>query len=497
MVGKIAFQNSLNPDLVSRLAGNTVVAVGDAMLDHFVYGSVERISPEAPIVILKKARHATMLGGAGNVARNISSLGGICQLIAAVGEDANANGLEEAIKGNPGVQASLIRIANWQTTVKTRFVTEEGRQQLLRMDEEAPFVHTEETYQALLNQVRVSLDYASALILSDYGKGFLDARVNSAMIAMAKKISLPVIVDPKGRDYSPYQGATVITPNRKEIEDATGMPAQSDEEVIAAARELIGRYQFEFVLVTRSSKGMSLIGADGDFRHLPTQAQEVFDVSGAGDTVVGTLALGLAAGISLSESVSLANSAAGVVVAKAGTAVVLPHEIQTSLLNSGQKRAQKALTLDDALRRVEEWRGQGLSIGFTNGCFDLLHAGHVHLLDFARSQCDRLIVGLNSDSSVRKLKGASRPVQTEAVRSAVLSSMESSDMVVVFEDQTPLKLIEMFSPDVLVKGSDYNVDTVIGADFVISNGGRVAFCPLMEGQSTTATIAKLNAGVNG
>jgi D-beta-D-heptose 7-phosphate kinase/D-beta-D-heptose 1-phosphate adenosyltransferase len=497
MVGKVAFPSSLNADLVSRLAGKIVVVVGDVMLDHFVYGSVERISPEAPIVILKKISHATMLGGAGNVARNISSLGGICRLVAAVGEDANASSLQEAIRANPGVQESLIRVATWPTTVKTRFVTEEGRQQLLRMDEEAPFVHTKETYQILLNQVRVLLDDAGALILSDYGKGFLDSPINSAMIALARERSLPVIVDPKGRDYSCYRGATIVTPNRKETEDATGMPAQSDEEVVVAARELISRYQFQFVLVTRSSKGMSLIGADGHFRHLPTQAQEVFDVSGAGDTVVGTLALGLAADISLSDSVSLANSAAGVVVAKAGTAVVLPHEIQTSLLSSGQRRVQKISSLDNALQRLEEWRQQGLSIGFTNGCFDLLHAGHVHLLDFARGQCDRLIVGLNSDASVKALKGPSRPVQTEAVRSTVLSSMESPDMVVIFEEQTPLKLIEIFSPDVLIKGSDYNVNTVVGADFVISNGGRVVFCPLMEGQSTTATIAKLNHRVSG
>lgn len=477
-------------DAVGHLAGNAVMVVGDVMLDHFFYGSVDRISPEAPIPVLRRTRHDTMLGGAGNVARNISSLGGICVLVGATGQDANAQRLQQCLEADAGIRPHLVALAGWPTTVKTRFVAEGQRQQLLRVDDEAPLLPDEAFRGSLMERVREVLDGVGAVILSDYGKGLLHAEINAAVAAAARERGLPVIVDPKGKDYSCYRGATIVTPNRKEIEEATDMRAGTDDEVIWAARKLIADHGFQFVLVTRSSQGMSLVSGR-DAMHLPTHAQEVFDVSGAGDTVVGALALALASGVDLHHAVRIANCAAGVVVAKAGTAVAYPHEVKAALSPVGRSNAQKVMSPSQAALRVKEWREAGLEVGFANGCFDLLHAGHVRILEFARSQCDRLVVGLNSDASVRRLKGPSRPVQSQDVRSIVLSSLADVDLVVVFDEETPLSLIEKLEPEVLIKGADYTEDAVVGGDFVLKRGGRIRLCPLVEGQSTTSTIRKM------
>jgi len=314
------------------------------------------------------------------------------------------------------------------------------------------------------------------------------------VIEAARAGGKPVIVDPKGADYSIYSGATMVTPNRKELHDATKMPVQSDAEIIAAANKLIGTCGIERVLVTRSQDGMSLVSSDGSVVHLPAVAREVFDVSGAGDTVVAGMAACLAAGLGLTESAQLANIAAGIVVGKVGTAVAYASDIVAALHQSDLAAGEiKVLDRTAGADQVSVWKHKGHKVGFTNGCFDLLHPGHISLLTQARNGCDKLVVGLNSDASVQRLKGPTRPVQSEAARATVLASLACVDLVVIFDEDTPYELIAALKPDLLVKGSDYTIDKVVGADLVQSWGGSVLLADLVAGQSTTATIARMNS----
>jgi D-beta-D-heptose 7-phosphate kinase/D-beta-D-heptose 1-phosphate adenosyltransferase len=379
------------------------------------------------------------------------------------------------------------------TTIKERYVA--AGQQLLRADRE----RCEPLSEAARAALEAAWDRAlaadpppGAVVVSDYGKGTLEAATLGRLIAAARARGVPVVVDPKAQDYAVYRGADVVTPNRRELQAATGLPTADDAEVEAACRALIERAGVAAVLATRSERGMSLVAAAGPARHLPAAAREVFDVSGAGDTVAATLAAALAAGAELETAARLANAAAGVVVGKLGTAVAHPREILRALHASDLLEAEaKLVDFEDAQAQVARWRQSGLRVGFTNGCFDLLHPGHVALLRQARAACDRLVVGLNSDASVRRLKGAERPVQGEAARAAVLASMASVDLLVVFSEDTPLKLIETLRPDVLVKGADYGRDEVVGGDLVERAGGRVLLVPLEPGHSTTATLRRL------
>jgi D-beta-D-heptose 7-phosphate kinase/D-beta-D-heptose 1-phosphate adenosyltransferase len=318
--------------------------------------------------------------------------------------------------------------------------------------------------------------------------------IAAAIIAAARGAGRPVVVDPKGIDYTPYRGAAVLKPNRRELALATGMPVGSEAEIVAAARQLIASCDFAAVLVSLSQDGMILIEASGGVHALPAASHEVFDVSGAGDTAIATLAAGLAAGMGLLDAARLANLAAGIVVGKIGTAVTHAAELGDVLIQQDHARAGKVQRLSRALERIEHWRHRGLRVGFTNGCFDILHPGHVSLLTQARDACDRLIVGLNSDESVARLKGPTRPVQPEAARAAVLASLASVDLVVAFPEDTPMALLEAIRPDVLVKGADYSVEEVVGADLVQSYGGSVLLAELAPGHSTTATIRKIGAG---
>ncbi|RUY61932.1 D-glycero-beta-D-manno-heptose 1-phosphate adenylyltransferase, partial [Mesorhizobium sp. M7A.F.Ca.CA.001.05.1.1] len=347
----------------------------------------------------------------------------------------------------------------------------------------------------LIRHFRAALAHADIVILSDYGKGILLDGVAGDLIAICREAGKPVLVDPKGRDYARYAGATAITPNRKELGEAVGHAVFADDEIVAAARQLISAHGFDFVVATRSEKGMSVVGPD-EARHIATQAREVFDVSGAGDTVIASFALALAVGADTVMAASIANAAGGVVVGKRGTARLTVEELTGALFRSHGPTAHKDAILDatSAARMVAAWKEEGLSVGFTNGCFDILHAGHVSLLHAARSQCDRLVLGLNSDASVRRLKGAGRPVNDQHDRACVLAALASVDAVVVFEEDTPLALIEALLPDILVKGADYTVDTVVGADVVQKAGGRVVLVDLVAGKSTTNTIGKLRAG---
>ncbi|WP_029009130.1 D-glycero-beta-D-manno-heptose-7-phosphate kinase [Azospirillum halopraeferens] len=475
---------------IEALSTARVLCVGDVMLDRFIYGSVDRVSPEAPIPVLRIERETAMLGGAGNVAANVIALGALCRFVSVVGDDAAGSELRHLVAMEIGDNAGIIAEPGRQTTVKSRFIG--GRQQLLRADAETVADVGPLWFDSLLGAAREGLAEVGAVILSDYGKGVLSDALITALIGAAQRAGLPVVVDPKGTDYTRYRGATVLTPNRKELMQATGLPADSDAEVAAACQRLIDTCGVGAVVATRSERGMSVVTRDGTAAHLPAEAREVFDVSGAGDTVVATLTAALAAGVPLEDAARLANLAAGIVVGKVGTAVVRAPELLGALHEQEWRHGEtKVVTRDEAVERVARWKLRCKRIGFTNGCFDLLHPGHVSLLARAKAGCDLLVVGLNSDESVRRLKGPTRPVQAESARATVLASLAPVDLVVIFDEDTPEQLIRALRPDVLVKGADYSIDQVVGADFVQSYGGRVLLADLVAGQSTTNTIKRM------
>jgi len=479
-------------DLIERLNGARVLCVGDVMLDRYVMGEVERISPEAPIPVLRTQRETSMLGGAGNVASNIAALGGGGRFVGVVGEDAAGDEIARLLSNLQAIHADLVRDSERHTTLKTRFVG--SNQQLMRADVESTEALSAQCQAQVLEHITHSGDTIGAVVLSDYGKGVLSDTIIQGVITKAHAAKIPVVIDPKGSDYSRYRGADIITPNKKELMDATAMPARTDDDVVAACMHLIESCGVGGVLATRSADGMTLVTKDLDPLHLKAEAREVFDVSGAGDTVVATLALALAGGADLNDAASLANTAAGIVVGKAGTATVSGAELARALHHQDLGQAEAKLNdLDRAIAKVALWRDQGLKVGFTNGCFDLLHPGHISLLSQARAACDRLVVGLNSDSSVRGLKGETRPVQSEAARAAVLGALVAVDLIVLFSDETPIQLIEALRPNVLVKGADYTIDTVVGADIVHGYGGRVVLADLVDGHSTTNTIERMNS----
>jgi D-beta-D-heptose 7-phosphate kinase/D-beta-D-heptose 1-phosphate adenosyltransferase len=474
----------------ASLRGIRVLCVGDVMLDRYVYGEVERISPEAPIPVLHIRREMAMLGGAGNVVRNLVALGVKPHFLAAVGDDHAGRELTGLIGEQEGVEPVIVVEPERVTTIKTRFVG--ASQQILRVDRETSAPLSEAGAERMRMMVTKLLGDVGALVLSDYGKGVLTPSLLRALIDAAVAAKKPVLIDPKGRDYTIYRNATIITPNRKELHEATDMPVGTSEEIAAAARHLIATCNFANVLVTRSQDGMTTVTAKGLAHHLPAEARDVFDVSGAGDTVMAVMAAAIAAGANVTDAARLANTAAGIVVGKVGTAVVTTDELVAALHHSEISAGEaKLASLEGAVAQVERWRRKGLRVGFTNGCFDLLHPGHVSLLAQARAACDRLVVGLNSDASVRRLKGTGRPVQHEAARATVLASLANVDLVAIFEEDTPERLIRALHPEVLVKGADYTIDKVVGADLVQGWGGKVVLADLTPGHSTTATIARM------
>lgn len=477
---------------IERFPQTNILCAGDVMLDHYVYGEVERISPEAPIPVLRVTREARSLGGAGNVLRNLEALGAAACFLSVVGGDEAGREIRRLVGELARIEPHMLVERDRLTTVKTRYVA--TTQQMLRADRESirPLdAHSREDLLRTLDEVVAQHDL---VIVSDYAKGVLGDGVAGTIVAAGLRAGKTVIVDPKGSDYGQYRGATVLKPNRRELAEATRLPVGTVDEIVAAARSLIVRFGFSAILVSRSQDGMVLVEAGGTVHTLAAEAREVFDVSGAGDTVVATLAVGLASGLDLPSAAALANTAAGIVVGKIGTAVVHASELADALKRGPGGPPGKALAIAPALDRVAAWRQQGLKIGFTNGCFDLLHPGHVSLLEEARGACDRLVVGLNSDASVRRLKGAGRPVQNEESRAQVLASLSSVDLVVVFAEDTPLELIEALRPDVLVKGADYRVEEVVGGALVASYGGTVLLAAIQPGHSTTATIRRMGTG---
>ncbi len=485
-------------DLAARLdalRAARVTTVGDVMMDRFVYGTVERISPEGPIPVLRIQRETAVLGGAGNVLRNLLALGADGCFVSVVGDDPAGHGVTRLVAAEPRVEPHLLVEAGRQTTVKTRFVA--GSHQLLRADQEEISAIRPATVADLLRRTEEALTDSGALTLSDYGKGVLCPETLRALLTLAQQKRVPVIVDPKGRDWSRYNGATLVTPNKAELAEATGLPTHDDAAILNAARHILATTTIEAVLVTRSQDGMTLVTRDAAPFHVSATAREVYDVSGAGDTVVAGLAAALAAGFPLQDACLLANAAAGIVVGKIGTAVCRLEELSAAL--QGRDLAadeEKILARSEAVMRVAAWRRQGLRIGFTNGCFDLIHPGHVSLLAQSKAACDRLIVGLNTDASVKRLKGDSRPIQSEMARAIVLASMAAVDAVILFGEDTPYDLIAALEPDVLVKGADYTVETVVGSDLVLKRGGKVVLANLEAGFSTTNMVKKVTAAPN-
>ena len=485
---------AVNPllDRIEQFAGRTVLVLGDIMLDTYVYGHVERVSPEAPIPVLRIDNRREMLGGAGNVARNVAALGARAILIGVAGRDEAGRSVEAEVATAVGglIDGRLVVDETRPTTRKTRYVS--GSQQLLRVDEEIAQPVEGATAEAVLARFREALAESDIVILSDYSKGVLSEAVLAPAIAAARAAGKRVIADPKSRDFTRYRQVDILKPNRLEITQATGIDCSDDATTEQAGRAALTMAEAGAVIVTRGAHGVSIIPKDGPALHLPTLARAVFDVSGAGDTLVSCLAVALAAGADLAEATALANASAGIVVGKSGTGSVSPSELAQGLhLGALVETDRKVVPLSGALDQAARWRAAGLRVGFTNGCFDLIHPGHVRLLGQARAACDRLIVGLNSDASVKRLKGPERPIQNELARATVMASIGAVDLVVLFAEDTPLALIEALKPDVLIKGADYTVDQVVGADVVQSYGGKVVLAALEAGQSTTGTIGRI------
>ncbi|OTA19888.1 ADP-heptose synthase [Xenorhabdus beddingii] len=456
-----------------------VLVVGDVMLDRYWYGPTSRISPEAPVPVVKVETIEERPGGAANVAMNIASLGANSRLVGLTGIDDAARALSEKLS-SVKVRCDFVAVPTHPTITKLRVLSR--NQQLLRLDFEEGFQNVDA--QPMLEKIQNSLPHIGALVLSDYAKGALSQV--QAMIKLANEANVPVLIDPKGSDFGRYRGATLLTPNMSEFEAVVGH-CKDDDELVQKGTQLVQDLELKALLITRSERGMSLLRIGHPPLHLPTQAQEVFDVTGAGDTVIGVLATALAAGKPLNEACYLANAAAGVVVGKLGTSTVSPVELENAV--RGRAKTGFGVMSEAQLKDVvAQARQRGERIVMTNGCFDILHAGHVSYLSNARKLGDRLIVAVNSDASTKRLKGETRPVNPLEQRMIVLSALESVDWVVEFEEDTPQRLIADILPDILVKGGDYQPEEIAGSEEVWAAGGEVQVLNFEDGISTTNII---------
>ena len=462
-----------------------VLVAGDVMLDVYYWGEVGRISPEAPVPVVSVKKKTFTLGGAGNVALNLSGLGCRVSLIGVRGVDPAGEYAAQVLAENH-IDDYLMTDTAHITTTKTRVLGQ--KQQLVRLDEERQWPGDEQGNDRLIADFENRLAAVDVVILSDYGKGLFGHGLAEVFIARCTAAGVPVFVDPKGGDWSRYERATCITPNAAEFAAISAAPVDDEKRFTAQAETVIKKYHLEHLLVTRGDRGMSLFGRTTEPLHIPTEAREVFDVSGAGDTVVSVVAAAFGCGMPISEAAVLANCAAGVVVQKVGTSPVTNVELEAAIRGRHRASEGKIFSREDAKKMVALWRREGKQVVFTNGCFDLLHTGHIKLLHAAAGEGDRLIVGINSDDSVRRLKGQSRPVLPGKERAALLSAIGCVDMVVIFSEDTPLELIRAFKPDVLVKGGDYSLETVVGRDEVEQYGGTVRLVPLKAGVSTTGII---------
>lgn len=473
--------------LIDDFPRRRLLVLGDVMLDHFVGGEVSRVSPEAPALVLRVSEERSMLGGAGNVAANIASLGAIAVLVGIIGTDAAGREVEALVEAQGGgITNALVHSHEHTTTVKTRFIA--GDRHLLRADREAVNLHPESESQ-LIAQIRGQIAACDAVVISDYAKGVVSRKVVEQAVREARDQGVPVIADPKRRDFLLYAGADVLTPNVSELEFATGVDCGELSGCEVAAEEIM-KLTGSKVLLTRSERGVAVFERDQACWSEGAHAPIVRDVSGAGDTILAVCALVVAGGSPLRDAAHAANIAAAVAVGKRGTAMVTQDELNFALLHSPDTASLsgKLLTVSSAAAVRKVWASQGLDVGLTNGCFDLIHPGHISLLAEASRTCDRLIVALNTDSSVRRLKGPERPVQTELARAAVIGAVRTVDLVVLFDEDTPRDVITTLQPDVLIKGADYTVETVVGAELLQGWGGRVELIDLVPGASSSNLI---------
>ena len=469
--------------------GPPVLIVGDLMLDRYLDGPVERISPEAPVPVLHVRRTFERAGGAGNVAANVNAMGGSAILIGAVGRDPAADLLRKVLREADVDTATVVDTPTIPTTTKTRLLA--GHSQIARFDEESP-LNDVAARDAILERVAAHLPEARVAILSDYAKGVCDTAVCRAVIEGAARAGIPTIVDPKGADFSRYCNASVITPNRSEAMAVCGFPIRDSDDAIRAAESIRGRFSIAAVVVTIGEQGMVVV-SNGRVAVIPTQAKGVFDVTGAGDTAVAMLAVALAEGMPLEDACVLANAAAGIQVSRIGAARISRSEVMAAIDAQSTLAQGKVLGLEALQVAVRQTRLEGKTIGFTNGCFDILHHGHVALLEAAARECDLLVVGVNSDASVTRLKGAPRPYVPSAARQAVLAALSSVAWVCEFDGDTPLELIRALEPDVLIKGADYKAADVVGGDLVLARGGRVVTPLFVANVSTTNIVDSILA----
>ncbi len=480
-------------EALDRLSKVRVLVVGDLMVDRYQWGQVDRISPEAPVPVVKIVREERRLGGAANVAANLLALGCRASVCGAVGDDDPGRALLSMLDGLGAGRDGVAVLKTRPTTEKLRIMG--GEQQLLRVDREDPAQLPAEAVERLRAWLEAHLHEFDGVIVSDYAKGVVSEALLDALLQLAQthpRQPCRVVVDPKGDDFRQYQGVTCITPNEQEAAVATRRTIAGDTDALAAGQALLEQLALPCLCITRGAKGVLAFSGKADHRFFPAQAREVFDVTGAGDTFIGTFGGLLIAGSPFYEAVEIANLASGVAVGKLGTATVTPWEL---LAHSGA--ARKLVAGDDIGRVADALRAQGKRVVFTNGCFDLLHAGHIQYLQDSRAQGDALIVALNSDESVRRLKGPTRPVIGEEDRAHLLSALACVDYVVVFPDDTPLNLIRAIKPHVLTKGADYTVDTVVGHEDVRQWGGQVRLIPIKENRSTSGLIEKIRAGQRG
>ncbi|SNB45034.1 bifunctional D-glycero-beta-D-manno-heptose-7-phosphate kinase/D-glycero-beta-D-manno-heptose 1-phosphate adenylyltransferase HldE [Geobacter sp. DSM 9736] len=475
--------------LFAKARNVRALVIGDLMLDEYLWGKAERISPEAPVQVVDIIREDLRLGGAGNVVNNLAALGCSVSICSVIGADENGTTLQHVFTGKGVDVAGVFEDPLRTTSKKTRVVA--ANQQIVRMDRETKEPLRPELEAQVIEYVERHADEFQVLLLSDYLKGVLTERVVQAAVEAGRKRGIPVVIDPKGSDYSKYRGATILTPNRKEAEQAAGMPIANEDDLGRAAERILRECELDALLITRSEQGMSLFGSGGWLTHIPTFAREVYDVTGAGDTVLAVMGVALACGIGYEDAARVANVAAGIAVGKVGTSTVTPSEV-IGLIGHGHADSDaKIKNLDVLVEVIEKEKGRGKQVVFTNGCFDLLHVGHVKYLQKARSFGDLLVLGLNSDASVRRLKGDKRPLIPQEERAHLLAALNCVDYVVFFDDDTPLALIETLKPMVLVKGGDYTPDTVVGRDVVESCGGRVELVEFVDGKSTTNIIEKI------
>ena len=472
-----------------RFQSLRVLVIGDVMLDRYVWGSVDRISPEAPVPVLRSLHTTRVPGGAANVAMNLVGLGVKAMQAGFWGDDLEQRELSELLS-SAGVDISGMVLSAHPTISKTRVMAR--HQQLLRMDVEDSAARAANEESELLDRALCLVSEADAIVLSDYAKGTLNPALCRGVIEEARRRGIPVLVDPKDKSFGKYAGATTICPNLSEMSLVTGIDRNNLPELIGAGKRLAGETGIDFLTVTMSEKGILLLFPHSSF-HSQARAREVFDVSGAGDTVIATMAACLASGLDAESAVDLSNVAAGIVVGKTGTAPISRNELVAELTTSAAIGIpEKVLDREQLLVRIAEWRATGHRIVFTNGCFDILHIGHITLLEQCRQFGDKLIVAINSDASVQCLKGPTRPVVKQNDRARVLAALASTDAVTIFDEQTPLDLIRRIRPDVLVKGGDYTTATVVGAEDMMTWGGRVEIVPIVPGHSTSSIIARMN-----